>query len=181
MEALRNSFSSRTIFIPILMIASLLLVLRGMRTPDLSNLQKPRALHRAVLYNQIKEAKVGIEDYDRFFDLSHHTTLIEPRLFQASSFICLTYLCNSYSNVFPVASRAPPVFHAWNLRLVLDCNIVDIVAQYGELHFFVRCSRMPSLFEWSWNRRFCLYPYLLQSGGSMTRVRKLEVSTELSN
>ena len=94
------------------MIASLLLVIRGMRTPDLSHPQKPRALHRAILDNQIKEAKVGIEDYGQFIDLSHHTNLIEPRLFQVSSFFCITYLSISYSKVFPIASRAPPVFHA---------------------------------------------------------------------
>ena len=73
MEALRNSFSKRTIFIPITMIASLFLVLIGMRTPDLSHPQKPQVHHRAVVENQIKEAKVGIEDYGQFFDLSHHT------------------------------------------------------------------------------------------------------------
>ena len=94
------------------MIASLLLVVRGMRTPDLSHPQNPRALHRAVLENQIKAVQVGIKDYVQFFDLSHHTNLIEPRLFQVSSFFCITYLSNSYSNVFPIASRAPPVFNA---------------------------------------------------------------------
>jgi len=112
METLRNSFSKRTIFIPIILIASLLLVLRGMRTPDLSHPKKPRALHRAVVENQIKDVMVGIEDYGQFFDLSHHTNLIEPRLFQVSFFFCITYLSNSYSKVFPIASRAPPAFHA---------------------------------------------------------------------
>jgi hypothetical protein len=112
MEALRNSFSKRTIFIPITMILSLFLVIMGMRTPVLSHPQKPQVHPRAVLENQIKDAKEGIEDYGQFFDLSHHTNLIEPRLFQVSSFFCFTYLSNSYSKVFPISSRAPPVFHA---------------------------------------------------------------------
>jgi len=94
------------------MIASLLLVIRGMRTPDLSQPQKPRLLHRAVVENQIRGVQAGIEDNGQFFDLSHHTNLIEPRLFQVASFFCITYLRNSYSKVFPIASRAPPVFHA---------------------------------------------------------------------
>ncbi len=109
---MRNSFSKRTIFIPITMILSLFLVLIGMLTPDLSHPQKLQVHHRAVLENQIKEANEGIEDYGQFFDLSHHTNLIEPRLFQVSSFFCITYLSNSYSRVSPIASRAPPVFHA---------------------------------------------------------------------
>ena len=112
MEALRNSFSNRTIFIPIAMIVLLFLVLLGMRTPDLSRPKKPEIHPRAVIENQIKKAKVVIEEYGQFFDLSHHTNLIEPRLFQVSSCFCITYLSNSYSNVFPIASRAPPVFHA---------------------------------------------------------------------
>lgn len=94
------------------MIILLLLVIVGMRTPDLSHPQKPAGHHRDVVENHNKEATVGIEYYGQFFDLSHHTNLIEPRLFQVSSFFCITYLSNSYSKVFPIASRAPPVFHA---------------------------------------------------------------------
>lgn len=94
------------------MIASLFLVFIGMRTPDLSHPQKPQFHHRAVLENQIKEAKEGIEDFGQFCDLSHHTNVIGPQLFQVLFFFCITYLRNSYSKVFPIASRAPPVFHA---------------------------------------------------------------------
>jgi len=94
------------------MIASLLLVLSGMQTFDLSHPQKPQAHHRAVVENQIKAVQVGIKDYGQFFDLSYHSNLIEPRLFQVTSFFCITYLSNSYFKVFPIASRAPPVFHA---------------------------------------------------------------------
>ncbi len=112
MDALRNSFSKRTIFIPITVILALFLVLTGIRTPDLSRPQNPRAFHRDALVNQIKEAKESFENYGQFFDLSHYTNLIGPHLFQVLSFFCITCLSNSYYIVFPIASRAPPVFHA---------------------------------------------------------------------
>ena len=94
------------------MIVSLFLVVLGMRTLDLSHPKKTEVHHRAVVETHIKKAKMVIEDYGQFFDLSHHTNLIEPQLFQVSSFFCITCLSNSYFNVFPIASRAPPVFHA---------------------------------------------------------------------
>ena len=144
MEALRNSFSKRKILIPMTMILSLCMFLFGMRTPDLSRPQNPRAFHRDILVNQIKEAKEGIENYDQFFDISHHTNLIEPQLLEFLSFLCITCVSNSFAKVFPIASRAPPVFHAWNRRLVLDCNVSDIVARRGELRFSVRCSELPA-------------------------------------
>ncbi len=112
MDALRNSFSKRTIFIPITMILSLFFVLNGMRTPDFSRPHKPRAFHRDVRVNLIKEAKERIENYGQFFDLSHHANLIGPQRFEVLSLFCITCLSNSYSRVFPIASRAPPVFQA---------------------------------------------------------------------
>jgi hypothetical protein len=93
------------------MILSLFLVSFGMRTPDLSRPQKPRAFHRDVLVNQINEAKERIENYGQFFDLSHHTNLIGPQLYEVISSFCITFLSNNYSVVFHIASRAPPVFH----------------------------------------------------------------------
>lgn len=94
------------------MILSLFLVLIGTRTPDFSHPQKPRAFHRDVHVNQIKEAKERIGNYGQFFDVSHHTNLIEPQLLEFLSFLCITCVSNSFAKVFPIASRAPPVFHA---------------------------------------------------------------------
>ncbi len=145
METLRKSFSKRTIFIPITMILSLSLVFIGMRTFDLSRPQKPRVLHRAVLENPLKETKERIENYGQFFDLSHHSSLIGPQLFEVLCFFRISNLSNSCSINFSIASRAPPVFHAWNLRLVLDCNIFDIVARRGELRYFCVAQRNTRL------------------------------------
>ena len=112
MGALRKSFSTRIVLIPITITLSLCMVSFGMRTPDLSRPQKPRAFHRDILVNQVKEANERIENYAQIFDLSYHTNLLGSQLFEVLSLFCITYLSNGYSIVFPIASRAPPVLHA---------------------------------------------------------------------
>jgi hypothetical protein len=111
MKTLRNSFSTRTVLIPIIMTVSLFLVFIGMRTPDFSHTQKTRRHQRAVIENQVKEAKTAIEKSCQVFELCQRTDLIGPPLFHVSSFR-LAYNSNSYSKVFPIPSRAPPAFHA---------------------------------------------------------------------
>jgi hypothetical protein len=111
MKALGNSFSTRAVLMPVIMTVSLFLAFLGMRTPDFPRTQQPKGHHRAVLENQIKEVRTGIQNCSQVFELCHSTDMIEPPLFHVSSFR-LTYHSNSYSKVFPIPSRAPPAFHA---------------------------------------------------------------------
>lgn len=107
MKTLDNSFSSRAVLIPVIMTVSLFLVFLGMRTPDLPHNQKPNGHHRAVVENQAKEVKTGVEKSGQEFELCHRTGLIEPPSFHVSS-LRLIYHSNSYVKVFPIPSRAPP-------------------------------------------------------------------------
>jgi hypothetical protein len=110
MKASKQLYSAKAVLFPVILTISLFLGFLGMRTPDLPQTQKPTGHHRAVIENQIKEAKAGIQNSSQDFVLSRRSDLIEPTPFHASSSRPI-YHSISYIRVFPIPSRAPPAFH----------------------------------------------------------------------
>lgn len=111
MKTLDSSFSTRVVLIPVIMAVSLFLVFLGMRTPDLPHTQKPNGHHRAIVENQAKEDKAGVEKSVQDFEICHSADLVDPPAFHVSS-LRITYHSNSHVNVFPIPPRAPPASHA---------------------------------------------------------------------
>jgi hypothetical protein len=109
MKALGNSISTKAVLIPVIMTVSLFLAFLGMRTPDLPHIQKPKGHQRAIIENQVKEARTGIQNSGQDFELSRRCNLIEPPSFHVSS-LRLTYRSISYVKLFSFRSRAPPDF-----------------------------------------------------------------------
>jgi hypothetical protein len=111
MQAFGNSFSTREVLIPLLMAVTVFLAFLGMQTPDLPRSQTPKGHHRAVVENQIKEVKTGIENSGQVFELCHSIDLVEPTLYHVSP-PHRSYIRNIY-NIGPlIPSRAPPAFQA---------------------------------------------------------------------
>ncbi len=111
MKALGISFSSKPVLLPVVMTVSLFLVFLGMRTPDLPNIQKPKGYNRAVVENQIKAAKTGIEKSGQTLVLGRRTDLAVPPSFRVSPTRPVKLSSNS-TLVFPIPSRAPPAISA---------------------------------------------------------------------
>ncbi len=94
-----------------MLTVSLFLVFLGMRTPDLPQVQKPKGYNRAVVENQIKAAKTGIEKSAQTVTLTRCVTLVEPPVFHVSHFRPVDLSINP-PVVFSIPSRGPPAFIA---------------------------------------------------------------------
>ncbi len=94
-----------------MMTFAILLVVQGMRPPQLQKITKPKVHNRAVVQTQDKASQTGIEKNVQAVEPSRCAELVESPPYGVSVFPAEKH--NSTSNTISfIPSRAPPVFRA---------------------------------------------------------------------
>lgn len=107
MKVFGISISQKTFLLPVMMTFAILLVVQGMRPPQLQKITKPKVHNRAVVQTQDKAFQTGIEKDVQAVVLSRCAELFESPSYHISVFPREKRNSSSITASF-IPSRAPP-------------------------------------------------------------------------